>query len=164
MPDIEKSGPEHIRREPLEGKGGERILLSRAYILERFNVTEPEPIKEEERALEGMGAGQFIELLERDLNAKNRQIEALLRDGESKNRQLEEAQLQAGELSERLTQFAAINAGLQNKLLALSERAGESAPSSAPIQERAGVVAWYSIGIAVLLSLIGGLLLWLFLS
>lgn len=164
LPDIEKSGPEHIRREPLEGKGGERILLSRAYILERFNVTEPEPVKEEGRALEGMGAGQFIELLERDLQAKNRQIEALLRDGESKNRQLEEAQLQAGELSERLTQFAAINAGLQNKLLALTERAGESAPPSAPIQERAGGVAWYSILIAVILSLCGGLLLWLFLS
>lgn len=166
LPDIEKSGPEHIRREPLEGKGGERILLSRAYILERFNVKEPEPIKEEERALEGMGAGQFIELLERDLNAKNRQIEALLRDGESKNRQLEEAQLQAGELSERLTQFAAINAGLQNKLLALTERAGESAPhpGAPPIQESAGGVAWYSILIAVILSLCGGLLLWLFLS
>ena len=142
-----------------------RVLI-RAYILERFNVTEPEPIKEEERALEGMGAGQFIELLERDLNAKNRQIEALLRDGESKNRQLEEAQLQAGELSERLTQFAAINAGLQNKLLALTERAGESAPhpGAPPIQESAGGVAWYSILIAVILSLCGGLLLWLFLS
>jgi len=164
LPDIEKSGPEHIRREPLEGKGGERILLSRAYILERFNIREPEPINEEERALEGMGVAQIVETLERELGAKNRQIEALLRDGESKNRQLEEAQLQAGELSERITQFAAINAGLQNKLLSLTERAGESAPSSAPIQERAGWVAWYSVAVAVILSLCGGLLLWLFLS
>jgi len=165
LPDIEQSGPEHIRREPLEGKGGERILLSRAYILERFNVKEPEPVKEEERALEGMGVAQIVETLERELGAKNRQIEALLRDGESKNRQLEEAQLQAGELSERLTQFAAINAGLQNKLLALTERAGESAPHpGAPPLESRGAPAWYSIAIAVILSLIGGLLLWLFLA
>lgn len=165
LPDIEASGPEHIRREPIEGKGGERILLSRAYILERFNVKEPDPVKEEERALEGMGVAQIVETLERELGAKNRQLEALLRDGESKNRQLEEAQLQAGELSERLAQFAAINAGLQNKLLALTERAGESAPHpGTPPLERWVAPAWYSIGIAVLLSLIGGLLLWLFLS
>jgi len=45
LPDIEASSPEHIRREPIEGKGGERILLSRAYILERFKVSKPEPIK-----------------------------------------------------------------------------------------------------------------------
>ena len=165
LPDIEASGPEHIRREPIEGKGGERILLSRAYILERFNVKEPEPVKEEERALEGMSPAQIVETLERELAVKNRQIEALLRDGESKNRQLEEAQLQAGELSERLTQFAAIKAGLQNKLLALTERAGESSPHpGAPPLEGKVAPAWHSIGIAVLLSLIGGLILWLFLS
>jgi hypothetical protein len=164
LPEIEASGPEHIRREPIEGKGGERILLSRAYILERFNVKEPEPQKEEERALEGMGLAQIVATLERELAAKNRQIEHYLRDGESKNRQIEELQIQAGELSERLTQFAAINAGLQNKLLALTERAGE--PSPHPVanypESKAGP-AWYSIGIAVLLSLIGGLLLWLIL-
>lgn len=165
LPDIEASGPEHIRREPIEGKGGERILLSRAYILERFNVKEEEPAKEEERPLEGMALPQIVETLERELAAKNRQIEALLRDGESKSRQLEEAQIQAGELTERLTQFAAINAGLQNKLLALSERAGESAttPGAPPLESKAGP-DWYGIAVAVSLSLIGGLLLWLWLS
>lgn len=163
LPDIEASGPEHIRREPLEGKGGERILLSRAYILERFNVKEPEPVKEEERALEGMGMAQIVETLERELGAKNRQIEALLRDGESKSRQLEEAQLQAGELSERLTQFAAIIAGLQNRFIALTEKAGERPPVE---EEREGKDSspWYFVFVSVLLAVSVCLLLWLFLG
>lgn len=164
LPEIEQSGPEHIRREPLEGKGGERILLSRVYILQRFNVKEEEPVKEEERALEGMGVSKLVETLERELAVKNKQIEALIRDGESKNRQLEEAQLQAGELSERLTKFAAINAGLQNKLLALTEQAGERAPHHSGHIPESGGVAWYSIFIAVILSLISGLSLWLLLA
>ena len=158
LPDIEASSPEDIRREPLEGKGGERILLSRAYILERFNVKEEEEEPNEEPpALDSIGAAQFIEILERDLSAKTRQIEALLRDGESKSRQLEEAQLRAGELVERLAQFAAINAGLQNKLLSLTEKAGEQEP----VKDSAGGVAWYYVVVSVILSLCGGLLLWL---
>ena len=166
LPDIEAAAPEHIRREPMEGRGGERVLLSRAYLLERFNIKEPESAAPgEEEDSEPVGVAGVVAILEREIAAKNRQIEALQRDGESKSRYLEEAQIQAGELTERLTQFAAINAGLQNKLLALTERAGESAPHpGAPPLESRVAPAWYSIGIAVLLSLIGGLLLYLVLS
>lgn len=166
LPDIEAAAPEHIRREPMEGRGGERVLLRRAYLLERFNVKEPDeaaPIDEEDSELGGVAG--VVALLERELAAKNRQIETMQRDGESKNRQLEEAQIQAGELTERLTQFAAINAGLQNKLLALTERAGESSePAGRPGGESVMSSPWYFVLVAIVGALVVGLLLYLVLS
>jgi len=169
LPDIEAAAPEHIRREPMEGRGGERVLLRRAYLLERFNIKEPDeaaPIEEEELRPHRGGAAEVVEILERELAAKNRQIETLQRDGESKNRQLEEAQLQAGELTERLTQFAAINAGLQNKLLALTERAGEGSdpPAARPGGESVMSSPWYFVLVAISGALVVGLLLYLVLS
>ena len=166
LPDIEAAAPEHIRREPMEGRGGERVLLRRAYLLERFKVKAPEaaPIEEEEDS-EPVGVAGVVAILEREIGAKNRQIEALQRDGESKSRQLEEAQLQAGELTERLTQFAAINAGLQNKLLALTERAGEgSEPAARSGGESVMNSPWYFVLVAIVGALVVVLLLYLVLS
>lgn len=168
LPDIEAAAPEHIRREPMEGRGGERVLLRRAYLLERFNIKEPEPGREEdvsEILEEPGGVAGVVAILERELAARNRQIETLQRDGESKNRQLEEAQIQAGELTGRLTQFAAINAGLQNKLLALTERAGEgSEPAARPGGESVMSSPVYFVLVAIAGALVIGLLLYLVLS
>jgi hypothetical protein len=166
LPDIEAAAPEHIRREPMEGRGGERVLLRRAYLEERFKVKAPEaaPIEEEEDSEPGGVAG-VVAILEREIAAKNRQIEAMQRDGESKSRYLEEAQLQAGELTERLTQFAAINAGLQNKLLALTERAGEgSEPAARSGGESVMNSPWYFVLVAIVGALVVVLLLYLVLS
>ena len=162
LPSIEEKAPEAIRREPIEGKGGQRVLLSRSYLLEHFNLQEPETLEREEKPLEAMGLEVIIQSLERELSAKNRQIDTLLRDGESKNRLLEEAQRQAGELSERLTQFAALNAGLQNRLLALTEKAGER--SQDETEEGKGSSPWYYVLVSVLAAVSVCLLLWLLLG
>lgn len=160
LPEIEAAAPDSIRREPVEGRGGERVLLSASYLKERFNISEPEPLEEEEGRPDSEGGAGVVALLERVIVAKDRQIEALQRDGESKSRQLEEAQIQAGELTERLTQFAAINAGLQNKLLAINERAGASSDTP-PAGDKGLTSPAYFVAVAVLASLIIGLLVYI---
>lgn len=171
LPEIEESAPESIRREPIEGKGGERVLLSRSYLVQRFGIKEPEPeppgdevgalIGEGESTPQGAGVAALVEILERQLTAKDRQIENLQRDAEAKTRQIEE-------VTDSLQKFAAINAGLQNKLLALTEKVAEpAAPAGvAPQERRESVLSSpvYFIAVAVAASLIVGLLLYLVLS
>lgn len=143
IPEIEDLAPDAIRREPIEGKGGEKVLLSRAYLVERFKIspdgegkgagTTP-PVGREE---EGLNVSGLVEILERQLEAKDRQISALQREAEAKSRQLEQEQQNAAEFAEKLGQFAALNTSLQNKLLSLTERAGDGpeGAGSAGMQE-----------------------------
>lgn len=148
IPEMEKSG--YVRRET--GK----VLIDRGHLVERFGVTEGES----EQAERGDFAG-IIEMLERQIVAKDRQIENLQRDGESKSRQMEEAQLQAAQLAESLKQFAALNAALQSKILGISSKSAEPLPGvksgvfSSPI---------YFILVAVFASLVAGLLVYIFLQ
>lgn len=166
LPEIEATAPASIRREPIEGKGGERVLLSRSYLVQRFGVNEPEPPADEERLPEGIGPAALVEILERQITAKDRQIESLQRDAEAKSRQIDEAQQNAVDLAESLRQFAALNAALQNKLLALTEKAGGQAPAASPQESRESVLSspLYFVAVAVAVSLIVGLLLYLVLS
>lgn len=166
LPEIEATAPASIRREPIEGKGGERVLLSRSYLVQRFGVNEPEPPADEERLPEGIGPAALVEILERQITAKDRQIESLQRDAEAKSRQIDEAQQNAADLAESLRQFAALNAALQNKLLALTEKAGGQAPAASPQESRESVLSspLYFVAVAVAVSLIVGLLLYLVLS
>jgi len=171
IPEIEERAPEQIRREPIPHKGGNKILLNRAYLVQLFGAKEPEPeppgdevaapIGEGESAPQGVGVAGLVEIFERQLNAKDRQIESLQRDAEAKTRQIEE-------VTDSLQKFAAINAGLQNKLLALTEKAGErpEPPLSSPQERRESVLSSpvYFIAVAVAASLIVGLLLYLVLS
>lgn len=121
LPVMEKE-PGAIKREPIKGRGGERILLSRASLLRRFGM--PEPPAAVAMQPENKSAAAVVEILERQLEAKDRQIAALQREGEAKSRQLEEAQRAAADLLEKLGQFAALNASLTQKIALLSERAG----------------------------------------
>ena len=161
LPEVEKEEPGAIKREPIEGKGGEKVLLSRSWLLSRFDVTEPPGNQEPQES------PVLLEILERQLEAKDRQINALQREAEAKSRQIEEAQRAAGELVEKLGQFADLNASLQQKMLLLSERAGEAPPpsSAGPESGRAGISEpWYFVAVAVLLSVGVGLFLWLVLG
>ena len=168
LPQIEKEEPEAIRREPIEGKGGERVLLLRSWLLSHFGINEPGAAGAGDPQ-EPQGAAAVVDILERQLDAKDKQIAALQREAEAKSRQIEEAQRTAGELVEKLGQFAALNATLQQKLLLLSERAGEPTGGAAPAPISAGPGAaieepWWWVAVAVLLSLCGGLVLWLVLG
>lgn len=160
IPELEAAAPESIRREPVEGKGGEKVLFSREYLLERFRVSEPERPAPEPGAGASESRESFpvvVEMLERQLIAKDRQIESLQRDAEAKTRQIEE-------VTDSLQKFAAINAGLQNKLLQLTERAGER-PAPEPGASGAGRLSspGYFVAVAVGVSLIAMLLLYLLL-
>jgi hypothetical protein len=165
LPQVEREEPEAIRREPIEGKGGERVLLLRSWLLSHFGINEPGAAAG--GPPEPTGAAAVVEILERQLDAKDKQIAALQREAEAKSRQIEEAQRTAGELVEKLGQFAALNATLQQKLLLLSERAGEppqGGAAPAPISAGPGATIaepWLWVAVAVLLSLCGGLVLWL---
>lgn len=166
LPQVEREEPAAIRREPIEGKGGERVLLLRSWLLSNFGINEPTGAAAGGPP-EPQGAAAVVEILERQLDAKDKQIAAMQREAEAKSRQIEDTQRMAGELAEKLGQFAAINATLQQKLLLLSERAGEPPPGGAapaPISGRPGATIaepWLWVAVAVLLSLCGGLVLWL---
>ncbi len=178
IPEIEKKAPEQIRREPIPHKGGNKVLLNRAYLVQLFGAQEPEPPGDEvaapmgegEGAPQGAGVTALVEILERQINAKDRQIENLQRDAEAKSRQIDEAQQNAADLAESLRQFAALNAGLQNKLMALTEKVAERPEPSlagvAPQERRESVLSSpvYFVAVAVAASLIVGLLLYLVLS
>ena len=180
IPEIEKKAPEQIRREPIPHKGGNKVLLNRAYLVQLFGAKEPEPeppgdevaapIGAGESAPQGAGVTALVEILERQINAKDRQIENLQRDAEAKSRQIDEAQQNAADLAESLRQFAALNAGLQNKLMALTEKVAERPEPSpagvAPQERRESVLSspLYFVAVAVAASLIVGLLLYLVLS
>lgn len=150
IPEMEKNA--YVRREPETGK----VLIDRGHLVERFGVTEGAS----EQAERGNFAG-IIEMLERQIVAKDRQIENLQRDGESKSRQMEEAQLQAAQLAESLKQFAALNAALQSKILGISSQSAEPLPSA-----KSGVFSSpiYFILVAVFASLVAGLLVYIFLQ
>lgn len=166
LPDIEENQPDAIRREPLEGKGGEKVFLFRAYLLERFGGKEPEglgrPAQTGEEPEPG-GLAALVEILERQLEAKDRQLAALQRDAENRSRQIDEAQRSASDLAESLRQFAALNAALQNKVMALTERAGEH--TKQPGEPESGLNGpgyWVAVSVAASLAL--GVLIWLLLQ
>lgn len=151
----EIKGTEHLKRVP--GKGGERVLFSRAYLLERFNVS-VEPQQEAKNGTqEAEGVAGVVVMLERQLDAQNRLIAAMQRDGEAKSRQLEEAQQHAAQLLENLRQATTLNAALQTKILTIGERVE---PLQQPIQGG----QWYWVWVAVFVSLVAVLVVWLFLQ
>lgn len=140
--------PEHISRQPMQNKGGEKILLRRAYLVQRFGVASPERATEPETDAD---AGALVDMLNRQLEVKDRQIGALQREVEAKSRQIEQAQQAVGELSESLKQFAALTISLQKRLTERTEPAPASEP--APVG--------YMVALSVVLSLIGVLFVYL---
>lgn len=145
IPEAEAGGQLH--RESKSGK----VLFLKSYILKRYGGPgQPEA--------EAVGGG-VIAMLEMQLEAQNRQIAALLREGEIKSRQIEEAQAQAAVMLENLRQAQALNAALQTKILTIGE-GREGATIGGGVLERPA----YFVGVAVVLTLICGVLVWLFLQ
>ena len=156
LPELEREG--YAKRVPISGKGGAKVLFNRSYLLRRFGSSQPERVKDAPKlAQEGTTVAEVVDMIQKQLEAKDRQIMALQRDSEAKSRQLEEAQAQAAQLVENLRQAQALNAALQTKILTIGEGTG-----ARPLASNTG--QWYWVGVAVLLSLIGGLALWLLLG
>lgn len=153
--DMEREG--HAKRVPIGGKGGAKVLFSRSHLLQRFGSKEPERAQADKQAQGGTSVAGMVEMLEKQLEAKDRQITALQRDGEAKSRQIEEAQAQAAQIVENLRQAQALNAALQTKILTIGERSGAS-PNGLEHSQ------WYFVAVAVLVSLALGLLVWLALA
>lgn len=148
---------DRIRRVPIPGKGGERILLHRAYLLERYAPHIVPPTAND---------APDVDFWERQLSARDATVAHLQRDGENKTRQLETAYQHIADLTSNVQQLAAVNAGLQNKILQLVERVGERpAPPTAdrsPAPAPDGTPApGYWVALAVLLSLVAGLVVYL---
>lgn len=146
IPELETAG--HVRREPETGK----VLFARVHLVERFGITD----RKSEPVPEGGNILSIVEMLERQILAKDRQIENLQRDGESKSRQMEEAQLQMAHLTESLKQFAALNAALQSKLLTI----GEKAEPSPGVRINNGSQLYF-VAVAVVASLVVGVLIYI---
>ena len=156
IPELEREG--YAKRVPIGSKGGAKVLFSRAYLLRRYGSKEPERLREaQNKAQDGTTVAGMVEILEKQLEAKDRQITALQRDGEAKSRQLEEAQRQAVEIIENLRQAQALNAALQTKILSIGERSEAS-----PMPTHSG--QWYYVAVSVLASLVVGLVVWLVLA
>lgn len=146
IPGMEKAG--QVRREPETGK----VLFARDHLVEKFGIED----EKSEPAASGPNVLSIVEILERQIVAKDRQIENLQRDGESKSRQMEEAQLQMAHLTESLKQFAALNASLQSKILTIGERAEPVADVPTGTPRLSPIV------VAVAVSLIVSLLVYIF--
>lgn len=152
IPELEREG--YAKRVPIGSKGGAKVLFSRAYLVRRYGSKEPERLREaQNKVQDGTSVAEMVEILEKQLEAKDRQITALQRDGEAKSRQIEEAQAQAAQIVENLRQAQALNAALQTKILSIGERS-EASPGVEHSQ-------WYYVVVSVLASLVLGLVVWL---
>lgn len=150
LPDIPETA---IKREPLAGQGGYKVLVDRKWLLDHFGQ------KEVYHAIQETPG--TLSAIEKQLEQKDKQIEHLQRDGEAKTRQLETAHQQITELTSNVQQLVAFNAGLQNKMLQLAERVGDRAERPAATTDGATQRPAYWVAVAVLLSLIAGLLVYL---
>lgn len=144
IPEMEQNG--HLRREPGTGK----VYISRSHLVTRFRIRNDAKIGTQEG---GTVAG-IVDILQRQLDAQNAQILALQRDGEAKSRQLEEAQQHAAQLLENLRQATTLNAALQTKILTIGAGTEAKEPTTSS----------YWIAVAVLLSLVCSLVVWLFIQ
>jgi len=146
----------NIRRQPFTDKGGEKILVHRAFLAQCFGVTSEQP---EAPDLPGL-----LSSLEKQLSAKDSQIFALMRDGETKNRLLEQEQQNAANLAERLREMSALNAALHSRLMSLTAgNPEERAPLGSKLPPAVGQSPFYFVALSVLLSACAVLLLYLLL-
>lgn len=147
---------DHIRRVPIPGKGGERVLIARAYLFEKFGGADVPGIGAPDQVAH---APQLIEILERQILAKDRQIEHLQRDAEAKTRQMEVAAENTARLNDTLQQFAALNAALQAKILLLTEKAEATQNATATPLDTPTQTPWYIIVLFVLAALAAAFLI-----
>ncbi|MCY7330229.1 MAG: helix-turn-helix domain-containing protein [Saprospiraceae bacterium] len=146
IPALETAG--HIHRDGITGK----VLFSRSHLVERFGLPE--------QAITPPDTVGLIEVLQRQLEAKDRQIMALQRDSETKSRQIEEAQAQAAQIIQNLLQAQILNAALQTKIFTIGKGQAASA-----LGEPSDFFSsrWYYVAIYALATLVVALFLWVFL-
>lgn len=123
-----------IRRTPLQGQGGEKILFSRVWLLSRFPTA-------------------------KNTITQNAPGGTTISSTNDIQRALEQTQLQVLELSERITQLAAINATLSQKLIAMQD----TKPVPQPMPQKADGIG-YTVAVAVVAALVACLLLWFLLG
>lgn len=162
LPEIEQDAPQAIRREPLEGKGGAKVLLSKDWLLAHFGAPPDQEGPPDQSPQYGAGRADVVAILEKQLDAKDKQIGALHREIEAKSRQIEDAQRVVSDLSEKLGQFAALNASLAQKLVtaATTTDTQPDAPKTPHNQQSAPHGDRYPLALAVVLSLVLSLLIW----
>ena len=148
----ELTGSKHLRRERF--KGGEKVLFSRSHLVERFGVFEHPQSEAQKATQDAEGVENVVRILESQIAGMWRQIDGLQRDGETKSRVIEDAQRTILDLTESLKQFASLTAALQGKILELG--AGE--------RKQTGNDFWYLVSVAVGISLVLGLAIFVFLQ
>lgn len=157
----EQEAGEHVRREKMPGQGGEKILIARAFLAERFGVAGDDQHGGAAAGSGGQDPPGLVGILEKQIEAKDRQISNL-------QRQVDQAQTLAADLSERLREQSYLAGQLQGRLLSLTDRAGGDGSQGPADGEGSAPGArwshWYTVAIAVLFAVAAFLLLHLVLA
>lgn len=114
---------QYIKRVQIVGAGGEKILISRAFIVSRWTITEPHALSIEQESTNERKSDQLVLSLEKQVFLLNREIE-------SKTRIIEDYSRLASDLTNNIREQTILNATLQNKILSLGAGSKEPPPQA----------------------------------
>jgi len=114
---------QYIKRVQIVGAGGEKILISRAFIVSRWTITEPHTLSIEQESTNERKTDQLVLSLEKQVFLLNREIE-------SKTRIIEDYSRLASDLTNNVREQTILNATLQNKILSLGAGSKEPLPQA----------------------------------
>jgi transcriptional antiterminator len=114
---------QYIKRVQIVGAGGEKILISRAFIVSRWTITEPHALSIEQESTNERKSDQLVLSLEKQVFILNREIE-------SKTRIIEDYSRLASDLTNNIREQTILNATLQNKILSLGAGSKEPPPQA----------------------------------
>lgn len=155
----DKKAVPFVKRVPIDGAGGQKIVINRGYIESRYQVKELPSTENEATST----PGETVQL-ERLINNLEKQVFSLSREVETKNRIIDDYSRLASDLTNNVREQVVINATLQNKILTLSEGKKEVQPSPGAKAEAEAVTGgWYWVVVSVCISMIVLLLLYLLL-
>ena len=100
---------QHIKRVQVPGAGGNKILISRELIVERWQITEQ---YNDTGALPEWPLERLVSVLEKQIFSLNRELEA-------KNRTIDDYSRLAADLTNNVREQTIMNATLQSKILSL---------------------------------------------
>jgi transcriptional antiterminator len=114
---------QYIKRVQIVGAGGEKILISRAFIVSRWTITEPHALSIEQESTNERKSDQLVLSLEKQVFILNREIE-------SKTLIIEDYSRLASDLTNNIREQTILNATLQNKILSLGAGSKEPPPQA----------------------------------